>query len=101
MDDIQSTLQALLDDPEQLNQLAQTAASILQSDEKDTAPALPDLSQLMKMLQGSDHSGSQKLISALAPFLSENRRTRLERASKIAHLSSIAEIALGRELERG
>ena len=101
MDDLQSTLQALLDDPEELNKLAQTAASLLQGEEKESSPAAPDLSQIMKLIQGADQGESRKLIAALAPFLSENRRLRLERAAKIAHLSSIAELALGRELDRG
>ena len=101
MDDLQATLQSLLDDPEELGKLAQTAASLFQNEDQEKNPEMPDLNRIMQMLRGANHSESQKLIGALAPFLSDDRRARLERASRIAHLSSIAELALGREEELG
>lgn len=101
MDDLQATLQSLLDHPDELGKLAQTAASMLQDNEEDESGGLPDMNQLISMFKSSTQSGTQNLIHALAPFLSDARRSRLERASRVAHLSSLAELALGREEDRG
>ena len=101
MDDLQATLQALLDDPSELEQLAQTAASLLGGGD-DAAQAeaqMPDLKQMLEMMR-SDRE-SKKLISALSPYLSAQRRARLERAARIACFSSLAELALGGEEEHG
>lgn len=102
MDDLQATLQSLLNDPEELQQLTQAAASLLggaAEEEQETEPKMPDLKQIFKMVGGGDTSETSKLIHALTPFLSAQRRTRLERAARIARLSSIAEFALGSEEE--
>ncbi|MBQ9044755.1 MAG: hypothetical protein IJ112_02260 [Oscillospiraceae bacterium] len=103
MDDLQATLQALLDDPSELEQLAQTAASLLGGGD-DAAQAeaqMPDLKQMLEMMRSGRASESKKLISALSPYLSAQRRARLERAARIASFSSLAELALGGEEEHG
>ena len=97
MDDLQSVLKSLLDDPQELEKLAQTASSFLQSDVPDSPPAFPDLNQVKAIMQKMDTGETQSLVRALSPFLSDARRKRLERASRIAQLSSIAELTLGRE----
>ena len=101
MDDLQATLQSLLDNPDELGKLAQTAASLFQDNESEEASGLPDMDQLANMIKQMNSGGTNKLIDALAPFLSEERRSRLARASRIAHMSSLAELALGREEDRG
>lgn len=97
MDDLQSALQSLLDDPNELQQLAQTAAAMLGGEEQpqEEKQELPDLKSVMKLIRNGNQSETKKLVEALAPFLSPKRRSRLERAARIASLSSIAEIALG------
>ena len=102
MDDLQATLQSLLNNPAELEQLAQTANSLLGgggSEEK--APEIPNIQTMLQSL-GKDAGGdTQKLLNALRPFLSEQRRARLERASKIAKLSSLAEFAFGSDSADG
>ena len=97
MDDLQATLQSLLENPEELNRIAQSAASIFQ-DAPETQPQEegPDLSQLSRMFQNMDRGNSRQLVKALEPFLSDERRGKLERASRIAHLSSFAEVLFGK-----
>lgn len=97
MDDLQATLQSLLENPEELNRIAQSAASFFQ-DAPDTQPQEegPDLSQLSRMFQNMDRGNSRQLVKALEPFLSDERRGKLERASRIAHLSSFAEVLFGK-----
>ena len=106
MDDLQSTLESLLQNPKELEQLAQTAAAMLQGDtneeqtDKSDQPFF-DLQTLMKSLNGESNDRSQQLLTALRPYLSDNRRARLDRASKIARLSKFAEFAFGSELFDG
>lgn len=97
MDDLQATLQNLLENPEELNRIAQSAASIFQdASENQTQEEGLDLAQLSKLFHKMDGGSSRKLVKALEPFLSDERRGKLERASRIAHLSSFAEVLFGK-----
>lgn len=97
MDDLQSALQSLLDDPDELQQLAQTAASMLGGADSapQEEPEFPDLKTIMKRFKNGSQSETKQLVDALAPFLTPQRRARLERAARVASLSSLAELALG------
>ena len=101
MDDLQSVLKSLLDDPEELEKLAKTASSFLQNDVPEQPSSFPDLNQLKTLMQKMDTGETQSLVRALSPFLSDARRRRLERASRIAQLTSIAELTLGRDDHHG
>lgn len=102
MDDLQSALQSLLDNPQELEQLAQTANALLGGSESEVKnPDAPDLQAMLQLLRSDSGGNTRQLLKALSPFLSEKRRARLERASKIAKLSSLAEFAFGSEIADG
>lgn len=97
MDDLQSTLQSLMENPEELKKMAQSAAALFQNSDENTQDDAPDLTQITNLFQRVDTSGSRQLVKALEPFLSDERRIKLERASRIAHLSSLAETMFGKD----
>lgn len=101
MDDLQSTLKDLLDHPEELEKLAETAASFLEPDHSQQSTDPIDLGKMLSVLQNPASGPSDHLIQALSPFLSESRRRRLEKASRLAKLSNIAELALRKDEEYG
>lgn len=103
MDDLQSALESLLKNPEELEQLAQTASAMLQGGDAEgsSGPSLSELRSFMQNLKSDAGEPSQQLLTALRPYLSESRQARLDRASKIARLSRFAEFALGSELSDG
>lgn len=97
MDDLQATLQSLLENPQELEELAQTASQLLGvgGDQESHESSTPEIGVLMRMLQKPGDGSVQKLADALKPFLSDARRVKLERAARLASLSSLAEFALG------
>ena len=103
MDDLQSALESLLNNPEELEQLAQTASAMLQGGDAEgsSGPSLSDLQSFMKTLKSDAGNPSQQLLTALRPYLSESRQARLDHAAKIARLSRFAEFAFGSELSDG
>ena len=97
MDDLQATLQSLLDNPAELEHLAETAKAFLGEDASPAAePGMLDLQTIMKKLQGGSGE-KQNLLEAIKPYLSAERQERLARAAKIARIAHIAEFAFGSE----
>ena len=89
MDDLQETLSAILNDPKQMEELTQMASGLLGGGESE----MPELTGILKQLNGPP-SNTQKLLSAMEPFLKPGKREKLNRALRIAKLASVAEIAL-------
>lgn len=92
MDELQETLNQILNDPKQMEELTQMASSIMGGE----AASAPELSGVLKSLNAPP-SNTQKLLNAMAPFLKPDRREKLERAIRIAKLASVAELALEQE----
>lgn len=89
MDDLQETLNAILNDPKQMEELTQMASGLLGGGESE----MPELTGILKQLNGPP-SNTQKLLTAMEPFLRPGKREKLNRALRIAKLASVAELAL-------
>lgn len=101
MSDFEDKLNKLLNDPKEMERFAGFAKSLMSGGD-DSAPQEPDidpsmLKKLSGMLSGSGGgSGRDKrLLEAMRPFLSEKRRSKMDRAMKIARIAGIAELAAG------
>ena len=81
MDDLQSALQQLLADPQQLAELASMASALgLHPPPRPEGPRPP-------MPPGDRR---EKLLMALRPFLKPERQEKLDRALRIAQLTQLA-----------
>ena len=94
MDELQESLNRLLENPEELKRMTDMASQLLGGGEEPVKdePKLPDLSALMGKLRGGN-SDTQKLLQAMKPFLAPERRARLSRAMRAAKLASVASAA--------
>lgn len=111
MEELEARLQAVLNDPQQMQELAALARSLgLGAEETDAPPpdapeqtaperreagAMPAL-PLAELLQqaGGLSKKQENLLRALKPFLRPGKREKLERAVQAARLSSLASHAL-------
>ena len=94
MEDLESEIQTILNDPAQMAQIMQIAESLglhQQSvvNENPSGSAKPPV----------ENSKQTALLHALLPFLSPKKQRRLEQALKIGKLSKIAGSALIHSLE--
>ena len=89
MDELQDTLNAILNDPKQMEELTRMAGSLMGG----SAEAPPELSGVLKSLNAPP-SDTQRLLTAMEPFLKPGRREKLSRAVRIARLATVAELAL-------
>lgn len=100
MDEFGEKLNSLLNDPKQMESFASFAKSIMGGEMSNSAPAETDIDPvLVKKISGLISRGGnlngneKKLLEAMKPYLSEKRRSKMDRAMKIAKLASIAELA--------
>ena len=99
MDGLEDKLSAILSDPEAMGKISDMAKSLFGGREEDGhARAEADdenlLQRAKQLLRGNSlRSDETALLAALRPFLSEERRARLDRAIKIARLASLARLA--------
>ena len=102
MDDLTGKMQALLSDPESMQQLSELAAMLQGEDTpQENAPAAPSsgfdpallmrLSEMMAKQQTPDKNAA--LLLALKPFLGERRQYRTEKAVKLLRLYSLWQAA--------
>lgn len=102
MSELEDRISSLLNDPEQMEQFAEFAKSVmgggvpgLTGDKSASAPdseLLKKLGRIMSGEQGAD-SSSQALLEAMRPYLSEKRRGKIDKALKIAKLTKLASLA--------
>lgn len=88
----------ILNDPEQLQQITNMAASLgfgppSAAEAAETASFPSEITTLLTQAQKREEK-QQALVRALLPYLSPSRQHRLEQAIKIASLSNIAKAAL-------
>lgn len=122
MEDLQSTLQSILSDPEQMQRIAAMAESLglkppdaaspaSQSEHSEEAvphpgasarseesvlPGSPDLSKLMSGLSAM-HGTEDRVFAALRPSLSPAGQTKADRAVRAAKLAKLAGRFLSRQ----
>ena len=100
MDDLESGIRQVLDDPQQMAQIMHLAQSLLGEgggeagkaalQEDDALPT--KLIALLGRDGGADER--QALLQALRPYLSEKRQHKMERALRMARLARVARMAL-------
>ena len=102
MNELEERLNAVLSDPEQLRQLTQMASQLMgglapggnAADVGDHAPdpsgdgALPAM--LARVMQNMKPGKQSPLLDAMAPYLNEERRAKLERSLRIASAARLA-----------
>lgn len=105
MDDMQNQLNAVLGNPEMMQQIM-TMAQALQSapQEQVTTPPAPDfggidLAMVQKLsgIAGKSNidSNQRNLLKALSPYLSHERIAKLEKAMRASKLAGLASSFLG------
>ena len=104
MDELEEKLNAVLNNPSELEKISKIASAIMggSCDKPEPPPQEPDIDMgmLKQMLSGLRGNGGKKsesrdLLEAMKPFLAEKRRRKIDKAMKLARLASLAEIAVG------
>ena len=104
MDELEEKLNAVLNNPSELEKISKIASAIMGGggDKPEPPPQEPDIDMgmLKRMLSGLRGNGGKKsesrdLLEAMKPFLAEKRRRKIDKAMKLASLASLAEIAVG------
>ncbi len=101
MDGLEDKLNAILSDPDAMGRIADMAKSLFSGEGGDKEPSKPEpesdqalIKRVAGLLRGNAlRPNEMALLTALRPFLSEERCERLDRAIKLARLASIARIA--------
>ena len=120
MSEWEDRINQILSDPEQMDRIAEMARSLMG---EEAAPPeqsgglgpLPDLGQLAGSLLGGTGGGDaamlgrlgrlfhsaqagegrqQALLEAMKPYLSEKRRSKMDRAMRLAHMAKLAQLAM-------
>lgn len=99
MDGLEDKLNAILSDPDAMGRISEMAKSLFgeKSGEEPREISSGDESLLKRaagLLRGNSMRADESAVfDALRPFLSDERRARLDRAIKIARLASLARMA--------
>ncbi len=100
MSEFEDKLNELLNDPGQMERIAGIAKSLMGGEAPpEPAPDTGSDEGLLKKISGlmksskAKTSNDKKLLEAMRPYLSEKRRSKMDKAMKIAKLASIASIA--------
>ena len=101
MDDLERQLNSILSDPKQMEQIAGLARSLMgdgaqgsPSPEPGPGPDAALLGRIASLMQSGGEGREQALLKAMAPFLSEKRRGKLDNALRLAKLARIARLAM-------
>ena len=105
MDELEQKLGSILNDPKLMQQIMSMAQALEQgSTEAPHAASVPSLPELdMGMMQklsgiasqGKIDSQQRALLSALGPYLSQDRVSKLERAMRAQKMARMASVFLG------
>ena len=99
MEELERQLNSILSDPTQMEQIAGLARSLMGDGAKnDPAPESgPDaalLGRVASLMRSGGDGREQALLKAMAPYLSEKRRGKLDNALRLAKLARIARLAM-------
>ena len=111
MDDLNSKLSSILSDPGAMRELASLASSLgldspgVHNSPEPPAPAAGDSSSALSMMSGlmpllgslKAEDDTTRLLDAIRPFLSEERRQKLDKAKKILRIMRL--MPMMRELD--
>lgn len=98
MDEFNNKLNALLNDPGQMERFASFAKSVMGGDEagQSLKEADPGIMKKISGIMSADNGKSaneRRLLEAMRPYLSQKRRDKMDKALKIARLASLAALA--------
>ena len=104
MDDLQTRMGAILNDPEMMKKISAMAQSLSATPEPQPQqqPAIPNIDpgMLQKLAGFAGQTGidnnQKNLLHALNPYLSSERISKLERAMRAASMARMASVFLGR-----
>lgn len=100
MGDLEDMISGLLNDPGEMAKLTELARSLMGGEKPRQAEPVqegldPDMLERLGALMQKDSGGDdRRLLEAMRPFLSEKRRSKMDKAMKIAKLASLAELAM-------
>ncbi len=123
MSEWEDQINSILSDPEQMSRIQELANSLLNGGTDGAAAdadagasgGMPDLSRLAESFRGggsadsallgrlgrllhsarADNGREQALLEAMKPYLSEKRRSKMDRAMRLAHMAKLAQLAMG------
>ncbi|MEA4965683.1 MAG: hypothetical protein VB055_07670 [Oscillospiraceae bacterium] len=98
MDDLESKISQILDDPGSMAQILSLAKSLGITPPQEGDAPQPDssLAPVLSLLQQAGKADSREaaLLGALKPYCSKERQEKIDRALRIAQLSQLAGVAL-------
>ena len=106
MAELEDMINSVLSDPEQMNRIMGMAQSLMGGDSHSPSPensgGLMDgldpkmLLKLRQLMGGEERpGGSEGLLRAMQPYLSQKRRMKMDKALKLARLARLAGFAMG------
>ena len=100
MSELEERLNALLNSPEDMDRIASMASRLMGqiAPEEKSADRGDGGADILKMasrvMQGMNSGGQKALLAGMAPYLTAERRKRLERALRVASAAKLATAAL-------
>lgn len=96
MSEMEDRINAVLNDPQQMEKITEMAKSLMGGDAEDRGADAAILGKIGRLM-GSDtgeNSNERALLDAMRPYLSEKRRRKMDRALKLARFAKIAGLAM-------
>lgn len=100
MGDIEDMINGLLNDPGEMAKITELARSLMGGEKPQQPESAPEgidanmLGRLSALMQKNTGGDDKRLLEAMRPFMSEKRRSKMDKAMKIAKLASLAELAM-------
>lgn len=97
MNEFEEKLNAVLNDPAELERIARLASELMGGGKDDAPPPDGDselLTKLAKLMSSAGGNDKTALLQALSPYLKPERRTRLQKALRMAKMARLARTAL-------
>lgn len=103
MSELEDTISAVLNDPQQMEQITRLAQSLMGGEQGtpetasgagDNMPLPGRLGDIGSLMAGSRSSG-QTLLEAMRPYMTEKRRAKVDKALQLARAARIARLVLG------
>ena len=97
MNEFEEKLNAILGDPAEMERITRLASELMGGGKDDAPSADGDgelLGKLAKLMGSAGGNDKTALLQALSPYLKPERRTRLQKALRMARMARLARTAL-------